>query len=135
MYTDKILVIGANGQIGTALLSVLQDAFGINNVIGSDLFTPVSPRCIFEKLDATNAADLANICKKHNITQIYHLAAILSAKGEADPVWAWNLNMTTLLNVFEVARSFELKKVFVPSSIAVFGSSAQKEQTASKYLS
>jgi nucleoside-diphosphate-sugar epimerase len=135
MYTDKILVIGANGQIGTALLPVLQNAFGINNVIGSDLFTPASPCCIFEKLDATNAVDLANICKKHNITQIYHLAAILSAKGEADPIWAWNLNMTTLLNVFEVARSFDLKKVFVPSSIAVFGSSAQKEQTAqSTYL-
>uniref|UniRef100_UPI0025EFDA87 NAD-dependent epimerase/dehydratase family protein n=1 Tax=uncultured Mucilaginibacter sp. TaxID=797541 RepID=UPI0025EFDA87 len=129
MYTDKILVIGANGQIGTALLPVLQNAFGINHVIGSDLFMPDSPCCFFEKLDATNAADLANICKKHNITQIYHLAAILSAKGEADPVWAWNLNMTTLLNVFEVARSFDLKKVFVPSSIAVFGGSAQKKHT------
>jgi threonine 3-dehydrogenase len=129
MYTDKILVIGANGQIGTALLPVLQKAFGINHVIGSDLFTPDSPCCVFEKLDATNAVDLANIVKKHNITQIYHLAAILSAKGEADPVWAWNLNMTTLLNVFEVVRSFELKKVFVPSSIAVFGGSAQKEHT------
>jgi nucleoside-diphosphate-sugar epimerase len=129
MYTDKILVIGANGQIGTALLPVLQNVFGINHVIGSDLFAPASPCCIFEKLDATNAADLASICKKHYITQIYHLAAILSAKGEADPIWAWNLNMTTLLNVFEVARSLDLRKVFVPSSIAVFGKSAQKERT------
>ncbi len=129
MYTDKILVIGANGQVGTALLPVLQKAFGINNVIGSDLFMPASPCGIFEKLDATNAAGLASICKKHSITQVYHLAAILSAKGEADPVWAWNLNMTTLLNVFEVARSFELKKVFVPSSIAVFGDGAPKERT------
>jgi threonine 3-dehydrogenase len=129
MYTDKILVIGANGQIGTALLPVLQKAFGLNNVIGADLYAPVSPCGIFEKFDATNAVDLANICKKHGITQIYQLAAILSAKGEADPVWAWNLNMQTLLNVFEVARSGGIKKVFVPSSIAVFGADAQKEQT------
>ena len=129
MNKDKILVIGANGQVGTALLPVLQNAFGVNHVIGSDLFTLAEPCCIFEKLDATNAADLASICKKHEITQIYHLAAILSAKGEADPVWAWNLNMTTLLNVFEVARSLDLKKVFVPSSIAVFGGSAQRHYT------
>jgi len=130
MNTDKVLVIGACGQIGTALMPVLQEGFGLNNVVASDLFVPAMPAQIFEKLDATNAKDLAEIVKKHKITQIYHLAAILSAKGEADPVWAWNLNMQTLLNVLEVARAFELKKIFVPSSIAVFGGSAQKEQTA-----
>lgn len=129
MPADKILVIGANGQIGTAILPLLHDTYGQNNIIASDLFQPVSPIGLFEILDATNANTLAGIVKKHNITQIYHLAAILSAKGEDDPVWAWNLNMQTLLNVFEVARSCDVKKVFVPSSIAIFGPGAQKEQT------
>ncbi|MGZ3764863.1 MAG: NAD-dependent epimerase/dehydratase family protein [Mucilaginibacter sp.] len=129
MKSDIILVIGANGQIGTALMPVLQKVYGADNVIASDLFNPVSDNGIFEQLDATNANDLAGIVKKYKVTQIYHLAAILSAKGEADPVWAWNLNMQTLLNVLEAARSFDLQKIFVPSSIAVFGAHAQKEQT------
>jgi threonine 3-dehydrogenase len=129
MNKDIILVIGANGQIGTALLPVLQQVYGIDNIIISDLFEPKVVSGIFEKLDATVATDLAAIVKKYNVTQVYHLAAILSAKGEADPIWAWNLNMQTLLNVFEVAREFKLKKVFVPSSIAVFGKDIQKEQT------
>jgi nucleoside-diphosphate-sugar epimerase len=129
MKQDIILVIGANGQIGTALMPVLQNVYGADHVIASDLFAPAPGNGIFEKLDATNANDLAAIVKKYKVTQIYHLAAILSAKGEADPVWAWNLNMQTLLNVLETARAFDLQKIFVPSSIAVFGAHAQKEQT------
>jgi nucleoside-diphosphate-sugar epimerase len=129
MKQDIILVIGANGQIGTALMPVLQNVYGADQVIASDLFTPETDNGIFERLDATNANELASIVKKYKVTQIYHLAAILSAKGEADPVWAWNLNMQTLLNVLETARAFELQKVFIPSSIAVFGAHAQKEQT------
>jgi len=129
MKQDIILVIGANGQIGTALMPVLQNVYGADHVIASDLFAPAPGNGIFEKLDATNANELAGIVKKYKVTQIYHLAAILSAKGEADPVWAWNLNMQTLLNVLETARAFDLQKVFVPSSIAVFGAHAQKEQT------
>ena len=129
MITDRILIIGANGQVGTALLPQLQLLYGINNVIATDLHHPQPDAELYERLDATKMDDLAAIVLKYKITQIYHLAAILSAKGEADPVWAWNLNMQTMLNVFEVARTCDVKKVFLPSSIAVFGESAQRDNT------
>jgi nucleoside-diphosphate-sugar epimerase len=129
MITDRILIIGANGQVGTALLPQLQLLYGINNVIATDLHHPQPDAELYERLDATKMEDLAAIVLKYKITQIYHLAAILSAKGEADPVWAWNLNMQTMLNVFEVARTCDVKKVFLPSSIAVFGKSAQRDNT------
>ncbi|MBS1523894.1 MAG: NAD-dependent epimerase/dehydratase family protein [Bacteroidetes bacterium] len=126
---DKILVIGANGQIGTALAPLLEQIYGEGNVIASDINNPVHYTGIFEHLDATKADNLAAVIKKHDITQIYHLAAILSARGEADPVWAWNINMQTLLNVLEASREFKLDKVFIPSSIAVFGPSSGKVMT------
>jgi nucleoside-diphosphate-sugar epimerase len=129
MTREKILIIGAGGQIGTALLSRLQLLYGTDNVIASDLHRGQSEGAIYERLDATNGAAMAAIVKKYKVSQIYHLAAVLSAKAEADPLWAWNLNMQTLLNVFEVARSCGVKKVFVPSSIAVFGKSAPRDNT------
>jgi nucleoside-diphosphate-sugar epimerase len=129
MKNETILVIGANGQIGTALLPRLQNTYGFNNVIATDLRQTGKEEAIFETLDATNAPALSDIVQRHRITQIYHLAAVLSAKGEADPLWAWNLNMQTLLNVLEIGRTFNLNKVFVPSSIAAFGEHAPKEET------
>ncbi len=126
---DKILVIGANGQIGTALVPRLEEIFGEGNIVASDINTSVTPSKVFEHLDATKSNDLAEVIRKHGITQIYHLAAILSARGEADPVWAWNINMQTLLNVLEASREFKLDKVFIPSSIAVFGPSSGKMMT------
>jgi threonine 3-dehydrogenase len=126
---DKILVIGANGQIGTALAPLLEEIYGEGNVIASDITNPVNYRGVFEHLNATKADNVAAVIKKHGITQIYHLAAILSARGEADPVWAWNINMQTLLNVLEASRQFKLDKVFIPSSIAVFGPSSGKVMT------
>ena len=129
MRKDKILIIGARGQVGTALLPHLQAIYGENNVIATDLHHPQPNDGLYERLDATDADHLAILVKKYNVTQIYHLAAILSAKGEADPLWAWNLNMQTMLNVFEVSREANIEKVFIPSSIAVFGKSASKDQT------
>lgn len=129
MKNETILVIGANGQIGTALLPRLQNTYGFNNVIATDLRQTGKEEAIFETLDATNAPALSDIVQRHRITEIYHLAAVLSAKGEADPLWAWNLNMQTLLNVLEIGRTFNLNKVFVPSSIAAFGEHAPKEET------
>lgn len=126
---DRILVTGALGQVGTALLPQLQLLYGTVHVIASDLRPYKTDRFIYEQLDATDAKAIAFTVRKHQVTQIYHLAAILSAKGEADPVWAWNLNMQTLLNVFEVARKCNIKKVFIPSSIAVFGESAPPNLT------
>lgn len=126
---DKILVIGANGQIGSALVPRLKEIYGEENIVASDINSPAKNVNLFEHLDATNASDLAVVIRKHKITQIYHLAAILSARGEADPVWAWHINTQTLLNVLEVSREFKLDKVFIPSSIAVFGPSSGKVMT------
>ena len=134
MKQETILVIGANGQIGTALLPHLQRLYGWENVIASDLRAGENQQAIFERLDATDATMLASVVQRYRVTQIYHLAAILSAKGEADPLWAWNLNMQTLLNVLEVARLHQVNKVFVPSSIAAFGTQAPKYETPQSAL-
>jgi nucleoside-diphosphate-sugar epimerase len=119
----KILIIGASGQLGSELTNALGEIFGIENIIASDISSahPNIAHFPFEKLDVMNATQLGEIVDKHSITQIYHLAAILSAKGESNPQWAWNLNMTSLLNVLEVAKEKKLDKVYWPSSIAVFG--------------
>ncbi len=129
MSKDKILVIGANGQIGTALLPKLQKIYGEDFVIASDLNPNQNSTAVFEKLDATQPNALQTLIKKQGITQIYHLAAVLSAKGETNPLQAWDINMQTLLNVLEAAKEFSLKKVFIPSSIAVFGEGAPRRFT------
>lgn len=123
MMRDVVLVIGANGQIGNALMPQLQGNYGINSVIAADI-VPFKANGIVEVLDATDAKSLNNIIKRYKVTQIYHMAAVLSAKGEMDPIGAWNINMTSMLNVFEAARVNGVKKIFMPSSIAVFGESA-----------
>ena len=134
MQRETVLIIGANGQIGTALLPRLQAQFGTNQVVATDLRKPVSDTGLFEQLDATKPEALTQVVRKYRVTQIYHLAAILSAKGETDPLWAWNLNMQTLLNVLEVARLQRIKKVFIPSSIATFGEQAPKYETPQSTL-
>jgi len=120
----KILIIGANGQIGTELAQALAQRHGQANIISSDL-TPQGrlPELTHEMLDVTDAAALATVVKRHGIKQIYHLAAALSATGEQHPMWAWDLNMKGLLNVLELARVAKLERVFWPSSIAAFGPS------------
>lgn len=132
MKSDIVLIIGANGQIGTALLPLLQDVYGVRNVIASDLTLPVEVNGVFEKIDATDANSLQAVVDKYKVTQIYHLAAVLSAKAETNPIWAWNINMQTLLNILEVGRQNELSKMFIPSSIAVFGKSAPAINTPQK---
>lgn len=118
----KILIIGANGQIGTELATELARLHGNNAVVTSDL-SPQGrvPTLKHEMLDVTDAAALTTIVKRHKITQVYHLAAALSANGEKHPMWAWDLNMKGLLNVLELARHEKLERVFWPSSIAAFG--------------
>lgn len=120
--TPKILIIGANGQIGTELAEALAARHGDAAVVTSDLApTGRVPGIAHEALDCTDAAALAAVVKRHGITQIYHLAAALSASGEQHPQWAWHLNMTGLLNVLELARTAKLDRIFWPSSIAAFG--------------
>ncbi len=124
MSGPRILIIGANGQIGTELAVELSQLYGDDAVITSDL-SPQGrvPSLHHEMLDVTDAGALATVVKRHGITQIYHLAAALSANGEKHPMWAWDLNMKGLLNVLELARHEKLDKVFWPSSIAAFGPS------------
>jgi nucleoside-diphosphate-sugar epimerase len=118
----RILIIGANGQIGTELGEALIAQFGADAVVTSDLAPNGRlPAVRHEALDVTDAAALATVVKRHRITQVYLLAAALSANGEKHPQWAWNLNMNGLLNVLELARVARLERVFWPSSIAAFG--------------
>jgi nucleoside-diphosphate-sugar epimerase len=118
----RILIIGANGQIGTELAAELAKLHGNDAVITSDLAPNGRvPTLAHEALDVTDAGALTTIVKRHKITQIYHLAAALSANGEKHPMWAWDLNMKGLLNVLELARHEKLDKIFWPSSIAAFG--------------
>jgi nucleoside-diphosphate-sugar epimerase len=120
--TPKILIIGANGQIGTDLAEALAALHGAGQVVTSDLAPQGRlPALAHEALDVTDAAALAAVVKRHRITQVYLLAAALSASGEQHPQWAWTLNMTGLLNVLELARTAGLARVFWPSSIAAFG--------------
>ncbi|MDG1014111.1 MAG: NAD-dependent epimerase/dehydratase family protein [Flavobacteriaceae bacterium] len=129
MNEDIILVIGSNGQLGSVLTRELQKVHGHDNVIASDLYVDSCFSGLFEILDATKITDIQRIVKQYSVTQIYHLAAILSAKGEEKPLSTWNLNIKMMLNVFEAARFSTVNKVFFPSSIAVFGDKALLEQT------
>lgn len=128
---EKILILGAGGQLGFDLSLALQEVFGVNQVVVSDI-KPVNNEIsqgIVETVDVLNPDQLKHIIEKHSITQIYHLAAILSAVGEKKPKLAWDVNFNGLLNVLEVAKHHKIKKVFWPSSIAVFGPETPKKFT------
>lgn len=127
---DKILIIGAGGQIGIELTERLNELYGSSNVVAADLHP--SPSLInnpFEKLDVLDKEMLFNVVKKHGIKQVYLLAALLSATGEKNPMFAWKLNMEGLFNVLDLAKEKHISKVYWPSSIAVFGPSTPKENT------
>jgi nucleoside-diphosphate-sugar epimerase len=130
MSKDVVLVIGAGGQIGTVLSEALRVVYGVANVICSDINQPRgSVIGYFEKLDVVDAKRLKEIVQKYKVTQIYHLAALLSATGEKNPQLAWKVNMEGLMNVLEIARQHNIKKIFHPSSIAVFGGHTPKKNT------
>ncbi len=129
MSNEKILVIGAHGQIGSVLTQALREAYSPSNVIASDIREANAGDPFFEKLNVLDIAHLGRLVDKYHITQIYHLAAILSAKGEANPLKTWEFNMTGLFNVLEVAREKKLAKIFFPSSIAVFGKEIPRQDT------
>ena len=129
MITETVLIIGANGQLGSVLSKELQKIYGKKNVIASDIYSNSNFDGVFEIIDATDIKAIENIVDKYDVNQIYHLAAILSAKGEKNPLKTWDLNLSMMLNVFEVARKNNVNKVFFPSSIAVFGDSAPLENT------
>lgn len=124
-----VLVIGANGQLGSVLVETLQNKFGLENVIASDLHPKKEYKGLFEVIDATNFDAIQKVVQNYKVTQIYHLAAILSAKGEENPLQTWDINMKTFFNVLEVSRLNSIEKVFYPSSIAVFGDEATINDT------
>ena len=129
MKKDVILIIGSNGQLGTVLIQKLRLIFGVYNVIASDLYEKTGSEENFTRLDATDFKAIEEVVVAKKVTQIYHLAAILSAKGEQNPLGTWDLNMKTFFNVLEVSRLHKVNKVFFPSSVAVFGNNVDKENT------
>lgn len=129
MIREKILVIGASGQIGVELTLALRKLYGNANVVASDLREEnqlLKGTGSYVSLDVMNKEMLHVQVIRQNITQIYLLAAILSATGEKNPNLAWNLNMQSLLNVLDIAKEEKIYKIYWPSSIAVFGPTSPK---------
>jgi nucleoside-diphosphate-sugar epimerase len=127
---EKVLIIGAGGQIGVELTQNLSAIYGSDAVIPSDLkdngtFTNNH----FEVLDALDKQALFDLVKKHGITQVYHLAALLSATGEQNPMFAWKLNMESLFHVLDLGKEKHIKQIYWPSSIAVFGPTTPRQNT------
>jgi nucleoside-diphosphate-sugar epimerase len=128
--TDKILVIGSSGQIGTELVEELRVKYGNENVVASDIRQPqIEQSGPFEILDILNIEQLLNIVTRYQITEVYLLAALLSATAEKNPAFGWDLNMNSLFNVLNLAKEGSIKKIFWPSSIAVFGLTTPKANT------
>ena len=128
----KILIIGACGQIGTELTHRLRKLYGTENVIASDirkLNNDVVNSGPFEVVNALDFNQIEHLVEIHHITDIYLMAALLSATAEKNPAFAWDLNMNSLFHVLNLAKAKKIKKIFWPSSIAVFGPTTPKENT------
>ena len=130
--TTKILIIGACGQIGTELTTKLRSIYGNENVIASDirkLNTDIVNNGIFEVVNALDYNQIEHLIEQYQITDVYLMAALLSATAEKNPAFAWDLNMNSLFHVLNLAKAKKIKKVFWPSSIAVFGPTTPRENT------
>lgn len=128
----KILIIGACGQIGTELTHNLRKIYGVENVIASDvrkLNNSVVNDGIFEVVNALDFNQIQELVEKYKITDVYLMAALLSATAEKNPAFAWDLNMNSLFHVLNLAKDGKIRKIFWPSSIAVFGPTTPKENT------
>lgn len=129
---SKIIVIGASGQIGSDLTLELRNRFGNENVVASDIKNAaddVMSSGPFETLDVMDEGGVAAVFKKYDISKVYLLAAMLSGSAEKNPKKAWDLNMKSLLSILDMAKEGIIKKVFWPSSIAVFGPTTPKVNT------
>ena len=130
--TTKILIIGACGQIGTELTAKLRTVYGNDNVIASDirkLNNDIVNNGIFEVVNALDYNQIEHLVEKYQITDVYLMAALLSATAEKNPAFAWDLNMNSLFHVLNLAKAKKIKKIFWPSSIAVFGPTTPRENT------
>ena len=132
LMSKNILIIGACGQIGTELTQALRAKYGVEHVIASDIRegnSELMQSGPFELLDATDGPALTVLVDKYHISEIYLMAAMLSATAEKYPDRAWNLNMNSLFNVLSLAREKNISRVFWPSSIAVFGKTTPRQNT------
>ncbi len=137
MHTNKqtmgtILIIGACGQIGTELTKKLRELYGVEKVIASDVrkgdpeFVSSGP---FEVVNALDYNQVESVIEKYKVNEVYLMAALLSATAEKNPAFAWDLNMNSLFHVLNIAKAGKIKKIFWPSSIAVFGPTTPKQNT------
>lgn len=130
--STKILIIGACGQIGTELTQKLRSIYGNDNVIASDirkLNNDIVNNGIFEVVNALDYNQIEHLIEQYQITDVYLMAALLSATAEKNPAFAWDLNMNSLFHVLNLAKAKKTKKIFWPSSIAVFGPTTLRENT------
>jgi nucleoside-diphosphate-sugar epimerase len=128
----KILIIGACGQIGTELTKKLRSMYGVDNVIASDirkLNIDIVNEGIFEVVNALDYNQIEHLVEQYQITDVYLMAALLSATAEKNPAFAWDLNMNSLFHVLNLAKAKKIKKIFWPSSIAVFGPTTPRDNT------
>lgn len=134
---EKILVIGACGQVGTELVENLQALYGPSNVVASDIRksdNDVFSISEFEMLNVLDKAQIGTIFSKHKPTIVYHLAALLSATAEANPKFGWELNMDGTFNIFDACLEYGVKRIFWPSSIAVFGPTTPRINTPQRTI-
>jgi len=130
--SETILILGASGQIGTELTLKLREIYGNSTIIASDIRkgnTELMESGPFEIIDATNYHSILSVVKNYNVSEVYLMAAMLSVTAEKYPKKAWNLNMNSLLHVLKLAKKKVIKKVFWPSSIAVFGTTSTNQNT------
>lgn len=135
--TEKILITGALGQIGTELAIKLSEIYGNENVIASDIVSEDkanTPAGRYAKIDVTDYDLLQNFIKEEKITIVYHLASLLSGTSEKNPIFAWELNLKPLLHLCELAKEGFLKSIFWPSSIAVFGKGIPKDNVGQEVV-
>lgn len=130
--STKILIIGACGQIGTELTQKLRSIYGNDNVVASDirkLNNDIVNNGIFEVVNALDYNQIEHLIEQYQITDVYLMAALLSATAEKNPAFAWDLNMNSLFHVLNLAKAGKIKKIFWPSSIAVFGPTTPRHNT------
>jgi nucleoside-diphosphate-sugar epimerase len=130
--STKILIIGACGQIGTELTKKLRNIYGVDNVVASDirkLNIDIVNEGVFEVVNALDYNQIEHLIEQYQITDVYLMAALLSATAEKNPAFAWDLNMNSLFHVLNLAKAGKIKKIFWPSSIAVFGPTTPRHNT------
>lgn len=129
MEGDRILLTGANGQIGTELTLELQKIYGEDHVIATDIREPSEKISRFEILDILDTAKVDAFINENKISQVYHLAALLSSKGEENPAFTWKLNFDAYIKLLEIGRDRQLKRIFFPSTIGIYGPTTPKQET------